>query len=103
MNRDISIDFSNDDGIVKVSFSILENSDINFGVEEEREIDFDTENFNGVPYTGSYTVRPNFTQQSLETRNKILMENVNITPIEVQRVSNLSGGKTVYIGGEIDA
>lgn len=57
----------------------------------------------GEPYTGSYRVDPTFVQQILLTRNKILTDNVNVAPIEVQRVSNLSGGKTIYIGGNINA
>ncbi len=57
----------------------------------------------GEPYTGSYRVDPTFERQILLTRNKILTDNVNVAPIEVQRVSNLSGGKTIYIGGNINA
>lgn len=57
----------------------------------------------GEPYTGSYRVDPSFERQTLLTRNKILTDNVNVAPIEVQRVSNLSGGKTIYIGGNINA
>ena len=56
----------------------------------------------GDIYEGPYIVNPAFRRITLSTKNKILTENINVTPIDVQRVSNLSGGKTVYIGGVIN-
>lgn len=56
----------------------------------------------GDIYEGPYTINPAFRRITLSTKNKILTENINVTPIDVQRVSNLSGGKTVYIGGVIN-
>lgn len=53
----------------------------------------------GDPYAGEYTVDPDFTGHTLPTKNKLLLENVVVNPIEVTSVSNTSGGKTVYIGG----
>lgn len=53
----------------------------------------------GPPYEGEYTVDPNFSTQTLETRDKLLRENVTVNPIEVARVSNPAGGKTIFIGG----
>lgn len=52
-------------------------------------------------YRGDYIVEPDFTEQVLATKNKMLVEDVTVNAIEVQRVSNTSGGKTVYIGGVI--
>lgn len=52
-------------------------------------------------YDGDYTIDPSFELQTLETENKLMREDVNVNPIEVSRVSNLSGGVTVYIGGII--
>lgn len=52
-------------------------------------------------YSGAYTVEPDFTEQILATKDKILVDNVTVNAIEVQRVSNAAGGKTVYIGGVI--
>ena len=54
------------------------------------------------PYTGSYVVVPSFEQQSLETRNKFMKKDIEVEAIAVSRVSNLSGGTTVYIGGKFD-
>lgn len=52
-------------------------------------------------YDGSYEVEPKFEGQTLETKNKTLTDDISVKAIEVQSVSNLSGGRTVYIGGII--
>ena len=53
-------------------------------------------------YTGSYDVDPKFTPQKLATNGKKMRNDVTVEAIEVQRVSNTSGGSTVYIGGLIN-
>ena len=53
----------------------------------------------GDPYTGDYTVNPDFNGKTLETKGKTMGEDVTVKPIEVTRVSNPSGGTTIYIGG----
>lgn len=53
-------------------------------------------------YEGEYEVRPSFDRQSLETTDKILTDDVVVTPIQVQRTSNPQGGTTIYIGGIIE-
>ena len=53
-------------------------------------------------YTGAYDVDPKFTAQKLETNGKKMLDDVTVEAIEVQRVSNTSGGRTVYIGGLIN-
>ena len=53
-------------------------------------------------YTGAYDVDPKFTAQKLETKGKKMLDDVTVEAIEVQRVSNTSGGRTVYIGGLIN-
>lgn len=57
----------------------------------------------GFPYEGPYRVDPKFEEIVLNTKNKTLKDNVCVNPIDVQRVSNPSGGRTVYIGGVINA
>lgn len=54
-------------------------------------------------YEGQYTVTPSFEIQTLQTKNKVLTNDIAVNAIEVSRVSNLQGGKTVYIGGIINA
>lgn len=53
----------------------------------------------GDIYTGDYTINPDFSGKTLETKGKTMDEDVIVKPIEVTRVSNPSGGTTVYIGG----
>ena len=52
----------------------------------------------GEPYEGEYEVEPTFAQQTLPTTNKFLSQDITIDEIRVSKVSNLFGGKTVYIG-----
>lgn len=51
------------------------------------------------PYEGPYFVRPTFSIQTLETKNKKMKDDLEINAIQVNRVSNPFGGITVYIGG----
>lgn len=55
-----------------------------------------------VPYTGDYIVDPDFATQILGTKEKYMLDDVAVNPIEVARVSNPAGGRTIYIGGEIN-
>lgn len=56
-------------------------------------------NLSGKPYEGEYLVKPDFIGMTLPTKDRVLNKNVTVNPIEVARVSNPSGGTTVYIGG----
>ena len=53
------------------------------------------------PYTGSYIIDPDFEGQVLQTRRKYMIDYVTVNPIQVESVSNIEGGRTVYIGGII--
>lgn len=52
-------------------------------------------------YTGETDIKPDWDGATLMTANKVMTKNITVEPIEVQTVSNLSGGNTVYIGGII--
>lgn len=56
----------------------------------------------GEPYTGATTVMPNaFEDTVLETKNKIVSENIKVTKIPYFEVgSTIEGGNVVYIAGE---
>lgn len=54
-------------------------------------------------YDGPYTAIPKFESQELETKDKMMKENVEVEPIYVSKVSNPAGGTTVYIGGIFNA
>ena len=53
----------------------------------------------GDEYEGPYVIDPKFYNQYLETKNKIMVDDVTVNQIEVSRISNVHGGITVYIGG----
>lgn len=52
-------------------------------------------------YEGEYEVEPDFAEQTLPTKNKTLVRDITVNPIQVESVSNIQGGRTVYIGGII--
>lgn len=52
-------------------------------------------------YMGDTVVDPDFDGTILETAQKIVLSNITVNPIQVESVSNPSGGRTVYIGGII--
>ena len=53
-------------------------------------------------YDGEYSVNPKFASQTLATKGKSMGEDVTVEPIYVASTINISGGNTVYIGGEIN-
>ncbi len=53
------------------------------------------------PYTGDYDVIPIFTDITLETRGKSMTDDVTVRSIPVKKVTNLTGGYTVTIGGDM--
>lgn len=68
----------------------------NFG-----EIQTVTKYIGGEKYEGSYVVTPKVREQTLHTANKSLENDVTIKEIPFFKVSNNSGGNTVYIGNEV--
>lgn len=65
------------------------------------EIQKVTEYIGGEEYEGEYVVTPKVTEQSLPTKEKVLIEDITIKEIPFYNVSNASGGNTVYIGDKI--
>lgn len=49
-------------------------------------------------YDGDYNVIPRVYQQTLETRDKVMIDNVTIEIIPLAKTKNLSNGYTVTIG-----
>ena len=50
-------------------------------------------------YDDDYIITPHVYAQTLNTKNKLMKDNVSVLAIPYYETSNLSG-KTVYIGGE---
>lgn len=53
-------------------------------------------------YEGEYEITPKVTAQTLETKEKYMLEDVQVKEIPCFDTSNTSGGTTVYIGGSIE-
>jgi hypothetical protein len=51
-----------------------------------------------ILYEGEYAVTPKVTEQSLPTKERLLMEDVTIKKIPFAAALNTSGGRTVTIG-----
>lgn len=51
-------------------------------------------------YLGPYTVDPRKVDQTLETKNKSMTDDVTVNAIYYSEVTNLGGGYTAYIGME---
>lgn len=76
---------------------------ISMRIERKNQISLSISAAGGVKpedyYDGPYSVIPKFENQLLETKNKIMIDDVNVLEIPVERVGNLGGGYTVTIGG----
>ena len=55
----------------------------------------------GNTYNESYTIVPEVDEQRMRTKDKFMKDDVVITAIPFFKVSNNSGGNTVYIGSEV--
>lgn len=69
--------------------------DVDFG-----EIFCTKEYVGGEVYEGSYEVTPSVESQTLETKDRVLTDDITILEIPFFSVGNNSGGSTVYIGSE---
>lgn len=76
--------FSESDQLIDVHFGEVQS--VNVGAEV---------------YKGDYAVTPKVEQQTMPTKGKILIDDVTVKAIPVFRVSNTSGGTTVYIANEV--
>ena len=52
-------------------------------------------------YEGEYIVTPKVKQQTMPTKDKTLKDDILVKEIPFFKVSNTSGGDTVYIGNEV--
>lgn len=81
------------------------NQNIDISVTPLQEIDVEPDAIiNVLPfpvYEGEYEVTPKVTEQTLQTAQKILEEDMHVKQIPYFEVSNNSGGNTVFIGSEV--
>lgn len=67
-------------------------------VEIPMEVEVAFQLIDGDEYEGPYTVTPGFSEQTLATNQKLMLDNVTVYEIPVTRTSNPQGGLTVIIG-----
>lgn len=89
------------DSVYRVATFDLEFDLDDISFDPEFDVTVNTQG-DAVPYTGDYIVDPDFATQTLGTKEKYMLDDVTVNPIEVARVSNPAGGRTIYIGGEIN-
>ena len=92
------------DGVLHVDVDIGIDSPT-IDVEVDNSFSLDIELVGGgsgrLPYyTGEYEVDPRKVEQTLETKNKSMKEDVIVHPIFYAETSNVSGGLTAVIGME---
>lgn len=84
----LTVKFNENETTLKVGFNNF------YGVTEKPpDVEF---------YTGDYTVIPKVEAQSLQTAQKFLTDDVTIKSIPYYDVSNTVGGRTVFIGKELE-
>ena len=107
-NENFDVSFGNSETFVISLFSqqtdiTFDNNDsFNVAFDEESTFDcvFDVGNGGGSSadeYHGSYEVTPSNSEQTLQTKDKILLNNVTVHKTPYYEVSNIYGGKTVTI------
>lgn len=67
-------------------------------IEVKQNIIIETVYEDAILYEGEYEVTPKVTEQSLPTKERLLMEDVTIKKIPFAAALNTSGGRTVTIG-----
>ena len=82
-NQRIAVSFQNNSKVLGADFKSFQRVTVQPDVEH---------------YTGDYSVIPKTDSQVLPTKDRFLMEDVEIVAIPYFDVSNNSGGTTVYIG-----
>lgn len=91
----IHVDFAEQDAVFPVDFS-EENDE--FAVEFQ---DLYLTERSAAQFDGPYSVTPMVSGQTLETKDKFMRGNVEVTAIPFYQVSNPSGGSTIFIGNEV--
>ena len=87
-----------------LQFSLSGDSHLDFNLSPDESLSFDVSTptyMDADIYTGQTEVSPDFVGVTLETSHKLLTDDIMVKPIRVESVSNIEGGRTVYIGGII--
>lgn len=61
-----------------------------------------TKNTNYTNYNGDYEITPKVEAQIMPTKNKLMINDVEIKGVPIFSISNNAGGNTVYIAKEVE-
>lgn len=61
-----------------------------------------SKNTNYTNYTGDYEIIPKVEAQTMFTKNKLMINDVEIKGVPIFSTSNNAGGNTVYIAKEVE-
>lgn len=92
----LDVKFHQSDQRINVNFdSTIDKFSLGFGEVQQVTI------LEVEQYEGTYEATPRMETQTLATKDKYLRKDVQINAIPIIRVSNTSGGTTVYIASEL--
>jgi len=80
------------------TYTITENGIYDIGKFKYADVNVPTHGGDVDPYEGEYTVTPKTFEQTLQTENKLMEEDVTVLSIPYFETSNPQNGYTVYIG-----
>lgn len=89
------------DGELSLDLHIDGDMSLNIPVDGEAGTVIKVTEYDAPTYQGQTEVTPDFEGTVLETARKIVLSDITVNPIQVESVSNPTGGRTVYIGGII--
>lgn len=85
-------------GNIKSSLTLIgnirSNVSLNGVISKPKYINFEK-------YQGDYEVTPKVEAQTIPTKDKVLIDDMTIKSIPFFKVSNTTGGNTVFIGNEV--
>lgn len=88
--------------LVQLHGELLSNSSIVGNLSSKASLNAEITTATPLPmYDGEYNVVPDFEGTTLQTKGKSMEKDVTVDPIHVSSTINISGGNTVYIGGDI--
>ena len=89
------------DGELSLNLNIDGDMSLDIPVDGEAGTVIKVTEYDTPIYQGQTEVTPDFNGTVLDTAQKIVLSNITVNPIQVEYVSNPTGGRTVYIGGII--
>ena len=90
---------------IVVKFKVKEDDPIRFKVTDDESVKFKIDSMIAIGgaerYEGEYVITPKaYDEQILETKDKIMSNDVVVLKVPKYETTNLSGGYTVYIAEE---